>query len=51
MAWRIGELHVYMRAPGAVARCPMCGKVVMVIVEIRGEPRFDLANIELLHPV
>jgi hypothetical protein len=47
---RIGELRVYMRAPGAVARCPICGKVVMVIVEIRGEARFDVGHMELLHP-
>lgn len=50
MAWALGEVRVYTRAPGAVARCPVCDKVVMVIVEIRGEPRFDLTNIRLLHP-
>lgn len=49
-ASRIGELRVYMRAPGAVARCPVCGWVVIVIAEIRGEPRFKLANMKLLHP-
>jgi uncharacterized protein DUF6510 len=43
----LGELRVYLRAPGAVARCPVCGKVVMVIVEIRGTGRFDLRDIQL----
>jgi hypothetical protein len=44
---QVGELRVYMRAPGTVVRCPVCGKVVMVIVEVRGAMRFDLASISL----
>lgn len=32
----VAELRVYLRAPGAVARCPACGKVVMVLVDVRG---------------
>ena len=44
----LGELRVYVRAPGAVARCPACGNVVMVIVEIRGAGLFDLRYIELV---
>jgi hypothetical protein len=31
----IAELRVYCRCPGAVARCPSCGAVVFVLVEIR----------------
>lgn len=46
--WLLAELRVYLRAPGAVARCPVCGQVVMVIVEIRGVGRFDLHNIQLV---
>lgn len=38
---QVAELRVYMRAPGAVARCPSCGSVVMVLVRIRGELRID----------
>jgi hypothetical protein len=44
---QVAELRVYLKAPGAVVRCPVCGKVVMVIVEIRGATRFDLASITL----
>jgi hypothetical protein len=35
-AARVAELVVYMRAPGAVARCRTCGSVVMVLVSVRG---------------
>jgi hypothetical protein len=39
----IGELRVYLRAPGAVVRCQHCGKVVFVLVTIRErvQVRFD----------
>ena len=46
----MAELHVYMKAPGAVARCPTCEEVVMVIVEIRGAQRFDMSNMEMVSP-
>ncbi len=36
---QIATLRVYMQAPGAVARCPSCGSVVFVLVEIRGATR------------
>jgi hypothetical protein len=35
----VAELRVYMRAPGAVARCPTCGEIVLVALEIRGRTR------------
>jgi hypothetical protein len=37
----VAELHVWSagHAPGAVARCPGCGKVVLVIVDVRGRVR------------
>ncbi len=41
----VGELRVYLRAPGAVVRCPSCGNVVMVLVTIRGETRVDMRGI------
>ncbi len=44
----VAELLLYTRAPGAVARCPKCGQVVMVLVEIRGELRVDTRGLELL---
>lgn len=45
--WMLAELRVYLKAPGAVARCPACGKVVMVIVDVRGAERFDMSNMEI----
>jgi len=38
---QIARLRVYDKAPGSVARCPSCGNVVMVLVEIRGSTRID----------
>lgn len=34
------ELRVYLTATGAVARCPSCGGVVFVVVEVHGEAHF-----------
>ena len=44
----MAELRVYLKAPGAVARCPTCGDVVMVIVDVRGTERFDMSNMEIM---
>ena len=46
----MAELRVYMKAPGAVARCPTCDEVVMVIVDIRGDEHFDMSNMEMVSP-
>jgi uncharacterized protein DUF6510 len=46
----VAELAVYMRAPGAVARCRTCGNVVMVLVEIRGTTRVDTSGFAALEP-
>ena len=46
----MAELRVYMKAPGAVARCPVCDEVVMVIVNVRGADRFDMSNMEMVSP-
>jgi phage FluMu protein Com len=46
----MAELRVYMKAPGAVARCPRCDAVVMVIVSVRGVDRFDMSNMEMVSP-
>lgn len=44
----MAELLVYLKAPGAVARCPKCGDVVMVIAHIRGNERLDMSNMEMV---
>jgi hypothetical protein len=46
----IAELRVYMKAPGAVARCRECDEVVLVIVDVRGTAHFHTSNMELLSP-
>jgi phage FluMu protein Com len=44
----MAELRVYMKAPGAVARCPDCDEVVMVIVNVRGTERLDMSNMQIM---
>ncbi len=45
---QVGELRVYMRAPGAVVRCPACGSVVIVLVRIRDDAvRIDYSHFKL----
>jgi len=44
----VGELVVYNRAPGTVARCPTCVNVLMVLVERRGVTCIDLGGLEKL---
>jgi phage FluMu protein Com len=46
----MAELRVYTKAPGAVARCPACDEVVMVIVNVRGAERFDMSDMEMASP-
>lgn len=43
----VGELLVYMRAPGKVVRCPRCGAVVMVLVEIAEAIRLSIEHFHL----
>jgi Family of unknown function (DUF6510) len=43
----IAELRVYTRAPGAVARCPACGNVVMTLVNVRGSTQLHAEALEL----
>jgi hypothetical protein len=47
---RVAELHVYLRAPGAVARCSTCESVVLVLVEVRGVTCVDLRGLAALEP-
>jgi Family of unknown function (DUF6510) len=44
----VAELEVYVEAPGTTARCPSCGSVVMVLVEIRGVTCVDLRGLAAL---
>ena len=46
----VGELMVYARAPGKVVRCPHCGAVVMVLVEIAAATRLSMVDFHLLEP-
>jgi hypothetical protein len=38
----VGALHVYVNAPGAVARCPGCDAVLVRIVKSEERVWFDL---------
>lgn len=46
----VGEFAVYLRGPGAVARCRHCAAVLMVIVEAHGVACVDLEGLEALEP-
>jgi hypothetical protein len=46
----VGELVVYARAPGTVARCPACTAIVMVYVTIREVTCVDLSGLAALEP-
>jgi hypothetical protein len=41
----LAEAVVYMRGPGRVARCRVCGEVLVVLVTIRGTTCVDLRGI------
>jgi hypothetical protein len=43
----LAELRVYMRAPGAVGRCPACMNVVLVVTSIRGSVSAELPGLEM----
>jgi hypothetical protein len=47
----LGELAVYLQAPGVVARCGRCDNLMVVIVEIRGVRCVDLQGIAALERV
>jgi Zn finger protein HypA/HybF involved in hydrogenase expression len=44
----VGQVEVYMNAPGAVVRCPACGQVQMRIVKGGGRYWLDLTGIRSL---
>jgi hypothetical protein len=44
---QIAELTVFMRAPGAVARCSSCGEVVLVLIDVREQLHIELTGYRL----
>ncbi|TMC99023.1 MAG: hypothetical protein E6I58_01915 [Chloroflexi bacterium] len=44
----VGEVVVYLNAPGAVVRCPSCDAVLMRIVHGRGKYWLDLTGVRCL---
>jgi hypothetical protein len=49
-AAQIAELRVYAAGPGAVARCPSCSSVVIVVVSIGDTLRVDTSGYALALP-
>jgi hypothetical protein len=47
-AWMLAELRVYIKAPGAVARCPTCREVVIVIVDALGTDGLFMPALKIL---
>jgi hypothetical protein len=41
----LGELVVYLQAPGTVVRCPVCGNIMMVFVRRRELMCVDLRGV------
>jgi predicted RNA-binding Zn-ribbon protein involved in translation (DUF1610 family) len=44
----IARLEVYVRCPGTVVRCPVCGAVLMRFVESRERTWIDLGGVRSL---
>jgi hypothetical protein len=44
----LAAVRVYLRAPGAVARCPACGEVQLVLIEARGVVCVDVRGLAAL---
>ena len=44
----VAGLVVYRQAPGTVARCRVCGNIVMVFVKVRGVTCVDLMGMARL---
>lgn len=47
---QVAEFEVYLRGPGAVARCRSCGNVLMVLADVRGINCVDLTGLATLEP-
>jgi hypothetical protein len=44
----VGELMVYLRAPGTIVRCRTCGSVLMAFVTAHGRMCVDLLGLAVL---
>ena len=44
----LAALRVYLRAPGTVARCSVCGEVALVLIEARGVVCVDARGLAAL---
>jgi Family of unknown function (DUF6510) len=44
----LAALRVYLRAPGVVARCPVCDEVQLVLIEARGLVCVDVRGLAAL---
>lgn len=44
----VAELHVYLRAPGIVVRCPTCESVLVKIVQSGRRTWLDLSGLRTL---
>jgi DNA-directed RNA polymerase subunit RPC12/RpoP len=47
-AGQVGEMVVYLDAPGTVVRCRRCGGLLMVFVRARGTTCVDLGGLAAL---
>jgi Family of unknown function (DUF6510) len=45
---RFAEAHLYMQCPGLVARCPLCGHVLLRCANIHGRIFLDLRGMTYL---
>jgi len=45
---QVAELHVYLRAPGIVVRCPGCESVLLKIVQSERRTWLDLSGLRTL---
>jgi hypothetical protein len=46
----VGEVAVYLRAPGTVARCRHCDNALIVLVDVRGVTCVDTTGLRALDP-
>jgi hypothetical protein len=45
---RFAEAHLYMQCPGLVARCPLCGHVLLRFTNVHGRFFLDLRGMTYL---
>jgi len=45
---RFAEAHLYMQCPGLVARCALCGHVLLRFTNVQGRVFLDLSGISYL---